>query len=76
MVSAPLGFLALEAGWVVTEVGRQPWVVYGHLRTADAVTPVGSVWGSLLIFSLVYALLLAILAAFLWRFSREGNAAR
>jgi len=75
VVSAPLGFLALEAGWVVTEVGRQPWVVYGHLRTADAVTPVGSVWGSLLIFSLVYALLLAILAAFLWRFSREGNAA-
>jgi len=30
--------LALEAGWIVTEVGRQPWVVYGYLRTADAVT--------------------------------------
>ena len=36
----PLGFLAIEAGWVVTEVGRQPWVVYGIVRTADAVTPV------------------------------------
>jgi cytochrome bd ubiquinol oxidase subunit I len=37
---APLGFLALEAGWVVTEVGRQPWVLYHVIRTADAVTPV------------------------------------
>ena len=37
--SAPLGFIAIEAGWTVTEVGRQPWVVYGVLRTADAVTP-------------------------------------
>jgi cytochrome d ubiquinol oxidase subunit I len=35
----PLGFVAVLAGWTVTEVGRQPWVVYGHLRTADAVTP-------------------------------------
>lgn len=37
--TAPLGFVAVLAGWVTTEVGRQPWVVYGHLRTADAVTP-------------------------------------
>lgn len=37
---SPLGFLALEAGWVVTEVGRQPWILYRVIRTADAVTPV------------------------------------
>lgn len=37
--SLPLGFIAVLAGWTVTEVGRQPWVVYGHLRTADAVSP-------------------------------------
>jgi cytochrome d ubiquinol oxidase subunit I len=37
--SMPLGFIAVLAGWTVTEVGRQPWVVYGHLRTADAVSP-------------------------------------
>jgi cytochrome bd ubiquinol oxidase subunit I len=37
--SVPLGFVAVLAGWTVTEVGRQPWVVYGHLRTADAVSP-------------------------------------
>lgn len=35
----PMGFIALEAGWVVTETGRQPWIIYGLLRTADAVTP-------------------------------------
>lgn len=37
--TAPIGFVAVLAGWTTTEVGRQPWVVYGHLRTADAVTP-------------------------------------
>lgn len=39
VLCAPLGLIALEAGWTVTEVGRQPWVVYGIMRTADAVTP-------------------------------------
>jgi cytochrome d ubiquinol oxidase subunit I len=34
----------MEAGWIVTEVGRQPWVVYGELRTADAVTTAGGIW--------------------------------
>lgn len=38
-LAMPLGFVAVLAGWTVTEVGRQPWVVYGHLRTADALTP-------------------------------------
>ena len=52
---APLGFLALEAGWVVTEAGRQPWVIYGVMRTADAVTPVADVWGSLALFTALYA---------------------
>src|SRR5262249_54506599 len=37
--AAPLGFLAVLAGWVTTEVGRQPWTVYGLLRTADSVSP-------------------------------------
>ena len=36
---APLGFIAVIAGWTTTEVGRQPWTVYGLLRTADSVTP-------------------------------------
>jgi cytochrome d ubiquinol oxidase subunit I len=53
---SPLGFLAVLAGWFVAEVGRQPWTVYGVLRTADAVSPVpgGSVLTSLILFVLVY----------------------
>ena len=53
---SPLGFLAVLAGWFTAEVGRQPWVVYGVLRTADAVSPVpgGSVLASILLFVLVY----------------------
>ena len=56
--AAPLGFLAVLAGWFVAEVGRQPWVVYGVLRTADAVSPVpgGSVFVSLALFVLVYGI--------------------
>jgi len=43
--SAPLGFIAVEAGWTVTEVGRQPWIIQGVMRTAEAVTPMpGLVW--------------------------------
>src|SRR5438128_3486076 len=38
-LATPLGFIAVEAGWMVTELGRQPWVIYGVLKTADAVTP-------------------------------------
>ena len=53
---SPLGFLAVLAGWFTAEVGRQPWVVYGLLRTADAVSPVpgGSILASIILFVLVY----------------------
>lgn len=37
-VATPLGFIAIEAGWMVTEMGRQPWIIYGIMRTKDAVT--------------------------------------
>ena len=53
----PVGYIAVTAGWITTEVGRQPWVVYGHLRTADAVTPTisgGEVLASLLAYVVVY----------------------
>jgi cytochrome d ubiquinol oxidase subunit I len=56
--ASPLGFLAVLSGWFVTEVGRQPWIVYGVLRTADAVSPVpgGIVLSSLVLFVLVYGI--------------------
>lgn len=53
----PLGFLALEAGWVVTEVGRQPWIIYRVMRTAEAVTPVPGLGVSFAILAFVYAVL-------------------
>ncbi|WP_374028837.1 cytochrome ubiquinol oxidase subunit I [Bdellovibrio bacteriovorus] len=40
VVCIPLGFIAIEAGWIVTEVGRQPWIIYGIMKTSEAVTPV------------------------------------
>ena len=48
---APLGFVAVLAGWTTTEVGRQPWTVYGLMRTADSVTP--SLTGSDVLISLL-----------------------
>jgi cytochrome d ubiquinol oxidase subunit I len=58
--SSPLPFIAILAGWTVTETGRQPYVVYGLLRTADAVSPVApaAVFGSLVLFVIVYSVLL------------------
>jgi cytochrome d ubiquinol oxidase subunit I len=53
----PLGFIALEAGWTVTEVGRQPWIVRGVMRTADAVTPMPGLVVPMVTFTLVYILL-------------------
>jgi cytochrome d ubiquinol oxidase subunit I len=56
LAMAPSGFVAVIAGWITTEVGRQPYVVYGLLRTADAVSPIATpgVSGSLIAFVIVY----------------------
>ena len=56
LVMAPSGLVAVLAGWITTEVGRQPYVVYGHLRTADAASPIAAsaVGTSLLVFIAVY----------------------
>ena len=58
-VVGPFGFLALEAGWGVTELGRQPWVIYGFLRTADAVTPMRGLVVPFTAFVVVYLFLSA-----------------
>jgi cytochrome d ubiquinol oxidase subunit I len=63
--------LALEAGWIVTEVGRQPWIVYGIMRTADAVNPSpGLVYGFALV-SVVYAVLTVATVYVLRRLARD-----
>jgi cytochrome d ubiquinol oxidase subunit I len=56
-LAAPLGFIALEAGWIVTEEGRQPWMIYGIMRTEDAVTPMPGLVVPFLTFTLLYCLL-------------------
>jgi cytochrome d ubiquinol oxidase subunit I len=72
--AAPLGFIAVLAGWTVTEVGRQPWTVYGLMRTADSVSPSLSgsdVMISLLLYVVVY---LAVFPVGLWFMARIVNA--
>lgn len=64
VVAAPLGFIAIEAGWTVTEVGRQPFIIAGIMRTAEAVTPVPHLTIPLITFTLVY-LFLAFVVMFL-----------
>lgn len=57
VLAGPMGFICIEAGWTVTEVGRQPWVIYDILRTADAVTPMPGLIVPFLAFSTLYAFL-------------------
>jgi cytochrome d ubiquinol oxidase subunit I len=61
---APLGFVAIEAGWTVTEVGRQPWIIYGIMKTKDAVTPMPGLVYPMMLFTGVY-LSLALLVTWL-----------
>jgi cytochrome d ubiquinol oxidase subunit I len=65
-LGAPMGFIAIEAGWTVTEVGRQPWIVYGILRTQDAVTPMPGLIVPFLGFTLLYCFLAVIVAWLLY----------
>jgi cytochrome d ubiquinol oxidase subunit I len=73
VLAAPLGLVAVEAGWVVTEVGRQPWIVQGVLRTADAVTAMPGLVVSFLLFTALYLLLAAVVV---WLLLRQVAASR
>ncbi len=66
-LATPMGFLAVEAGWMVTELGRQPWVIYGVLKTADAVTPMPGLIVPFLTFTLLYCFLGVIVCWLLYR---------
>ena len=74
-LSGPLGFLALEAGWTVTEVGRQPWIVYGIIRTGAAVTPVVGLATPFALVAVVYLGLGAVVAILLGRLFLKTGAA-
>src|SRR5437764_1061459 len=66
-LATPLGFIAVETGWMVTELGRQPWVIYGVLKTADAVTPMPGLIVPFLTFTLLYCFLGVIVVWLLYR---------
>ena len=70
----PLPYLACQLGWTVTELGRQPWIVYGLMKTSDAVSPiaVSQVGTSLVAFFLIYSLLGAVNFYLLFKFARKG----
>jgi cytochrome d ubiquinol oxidase subunit I len=74
----PVGFIAILCGWFTAEVGRQPWVVYGLLRTVDAVTPTlrtGDVLASLIGYVLVYALVYSFGFYYIYGLLRDGPTA-
>ena len=67
IATAPLGLLAIEAGWVVTEVGRQPWIIYHIMRTSEAVTPMPGLWIPMATFSFLYLVLAGVVCWAMWR---------
>ncbi|WP_406683616.1 cytochrome ubiquinol oxidase subunit I [Seonamhaeicola sp. MEBiC1930] len=56
-IMAPMGFIALEAGWIVTEVGRQPWIIHNVMKTKDAVTPMPGMIFSFYMYLCLYTIL-------------------
>ncbi|MGZ8517402.1 MAG: cytochrome ubiquinol oxidase subunit I [Chitinophagaceae bacterium] len=67
VIATPMGFIAVEAGWTVTEVGRQPWIIYGIMKTADAVTPMPGIVYSFYLFTAIYISLSVIVIFMLYR---------
>ena len=73
--SLPVPYLANSAGWIVTEMGRQPWIVFGLQRVEQAVSPnvsSGAVWTSLIGFTVLYGLLAVVGVHLLKKFARQG----
>ena len=64
----PLGFLAVEAGWTVTEVGRQPWIIYKVMKTSEALTPMEGIGYSAFFFIFLYVFLGVLVT---WLFYRQ-----
>jgi cytochrome d ubiquinol oxidase subunit I len=74
-LSFPLPFVAILTGWFAAEVGRQPWTIYGVLRTADAMTPFLSTRAatiSLAIFAIVYVFIFSFGTLYIYRLLRAG----
>lgn len=66
-LSTVLGFVAVEAGWIVTELGRQPWIIQGVMRTSEAVSPMPGLLVPFVLFTIVYIGLGAVVIALIRR---------
>lgn len=75
-LASPLGFLAVETGWMVTELGRQPWIIYHVMRTQDAVTPMPGLVVPFTLFTVLYLFLSVIVVVLLRRQFLETAPAR
>lgn len=75
LLAAPLGFLALEAGWFVSEVGRQPWTISGVMRTSEAVTSAEDVPSSLFAFTVLYLALAVTVVLLLLKLAQKPGGA-
>jgi len=73
MLITPLGFIAIEAGWIVTEVGRQPWIIYEILKTADSVSPMPGLHYSLFLFLGLYSFLVFMVGWLMFRQFKQFN---
>jgi cytochrome d ubiquinol oxidase subunit I len=71
LIATPLGALGVESGWAVTELGRQPWIIQGVMRTADAVTPMPGLTVPFTVVSCVYLVLGAVVLSLLRRHVRS-----
>ncbi|HLP25697.1 MAG TPA: cytochrome ubiquinol oxidase subunit I [Acidobacteriota bacterium] len=65
--ATPLGFIAVETGWFVTELGRQPWIIYGYMRTVDALTPMPGLVVPFAAVTLVYLVLSVVVVLLMKR---------
>jgi cytochrome bd ubiquinol oxidase subunit I len=77
LVAGPAAVITMEAGWVVTEVGRQPWIVYGHMKVEDAATGNTGVWimfvAVVILYAMVGTTLILVLRSMSRRFRRAGG---
>lgn len=73
ILTSPLGFVAIEAGWIVTELGRQPWIIYGVMKTKDAVTKFPDLYFHGILFLSIYFILSLATAWLLYRQIKVAN---
>ena len=71
LASGPAAFVCLEAGWITTESGRQPWAIYNVLRVSDSVTSANGILQWFVLFSVVYLVITVFMVGILLRIARR-----